>query len=84
MPAPLRCLIWFQDVDTFVYEISRDKSGDERQKLMDLQLTEEEWIRVEKFIHVLRVCVVFLQYSCAYRDGLHLERRESSACVLGG
>lgn len=45
-----------QDVDTFVFEIAMDETGEKRTKLAALQLTEAEWKRVDLFLNLLAVC----------------------------
>ncbi|KAJ6559344.1 hypothetical protein B0H10DRAFT_1966971 [Mycena sp. CBHHK59/15] len=42
-----------QDVDKFVFEIAMDETGEKRNKLAALQLTEAEWSRVDLFLNLL-------------------------------
>jgi hypothetical protein len=44
-----------QSVDAFVFEMSQEESGEKSEKLFALRLTDDEWTRVELFIHILKV-----------------------------
>ncbi|KAJ6563197.1 hypothetical protein B0H10DRAFT_1966223 [Mycena sp. CBHHK59/15] len=44
-----------ESVDTFIFEIAYDeKDREKREKLTDLQLTEDEWSRIDLFLNVLQ------------------------------
>jgi hypothetical protein len=53
--------IFRQSVDAFVDELRwEEQDSSKRDKIRELKLTKEEWIRVETFLGLLCVCLSFL------------------------
>ncbi|KAJ7131124.1 ribonuclease H-like domain-containing protein, partial [Mycena epipterygia] len=61
------------DVDKFVFEIAMDETGEKRKKSTELQLTEEEWDRVNLFLDLLAFAEHSQhQFSSDLKSTLHL------------
>ena len=53
--------IFRQSVDAFVDELRwEEQDSSKRDKIRELKLTKEEWVRVETFLGLLSVCLSFL------------------------
>ncbi|KAJ7787567.1 ribonuclease H-like domain-containing protein [Mycena olivaceomarginata] len=62
-----------QEVNKFVFEISQEESGEKSKKLAALRLGEEEWDRVELFVHTLKSAEKAQHaFSADMRSTLHL------------
>jgi len=55
-------------VDKFVFEMALDETGEKGRKLMALQLTEAEWMRVDLFLNLLAVRVPVFRISSLFTD----------------
>ncbi|KAJ7028990.1 hypothetical protein C8F04DRAFT_47655 [Mycena alexandri] len=62
-----------RDVDTFVFEMAQEETGDKRDKLEGLRLKHDEWNRVDLFLNLL-ACAEQAQhaFSSELRSTLHL------------
>ncbi|KAJ7105653.1 ribonuclease H-like domain-containing protein, partial [Mycena epipterygia] len=60
------------DVDKFVFEIAMDETGEKCKKLVELQLTEAEWSRVNLFLDLLFAEHSQHQFSSDLKSTLHL------------
>ncbi|KAJ7809562.1 ribonuclease H-like domain-containing protein, partial [Mycena olivaceomarginata] len=65
--------LFAQEVNKFVFEISQEESGEKSKKLAALRLEEEEWERVELFVHILKSAEKAQHaFSADMRSTLHL------------